>query len=102
MGGRGGASGIAQASGFQYKQNGKTVTVQKTAAGVVLINGQKRTINYEKLKESAQNKTGYKNLSSKDFENMGIQKAEDYSSHDYELLDDMRKKRKSIYRPRRR
>lgn len=102
MGGRGSSSGIGQASGFQYRQNGKVVTIQKTATGVVLVNGRKSSVNYEKLKESAKGKNGYKNLSLKDLENMRIQKAADYNSHDYELLDDLRKKRKSIYRPRRR
>ncbi|MFQ8841841.1 MAG: hypothetical protein ACLR8P_13910 [Clostridium fessum] len=40
MGGRGGNSGMAgKSTGFSYKRGNRTVTVQRTAAGVTLVDG---------------------------------------------------------------
>lgn len=66
MGGRGANSGMKKEQGFSYTTNGKTTMVQKTVAGVVLVNGQRKEgINYDKIRESAKLKEGYKEYNSK-------------------------------------
>lgn len=101
MGGRGGSSGLSSETGFRYQMNGKTVVVQKTGSGVVLVNGTpNRSISYEKLLQAAKGKTGFEKLSSGQLKKRREKKYEDYKSHDYELMGN-KGARKSVYRPRR-
>lgn len=103
MGGRGSSSGMTgESSGFSYKSRGKTVIVQRTSTGVMFVNGSPSTLDYNKLKQSAKKQEGYKELSAADLEKIREERYKNYTSKDYELLDDTRGKRKSIYRPRRR
>lgn len=87
MGGRGGSSGLAaKEKGFQYTMNGKTVTVQKTATGQILVNGAvNRIVNYEKLLAGAKEKQGFKKLTDKDIKQRRKDRSAEYSSHDYEM-----------------
>lgn len=70
MGGRGGSSGMSSgggsSAGFQFKSGRKIVTVQKTAAGVTLVDGAVSKYDYDKLKDAAKSKEGYKELSKAD------------------------------------
>ena len=106
MGGRGGSSGMGSGGGgssigFEYKSGGKTVTVQKTTAGVTLVNGKPSKMNYDNLKTSARAKEGYKDLSGADLSARRTQRYKDFNSHDEELLGNTRGKRKIVYRQRR-
>lgn len=83
MGGRGSKSGLSAPTGFSYQMNGKTIVVQKTKAGVVLINGApNKTMSYEKLLQGAKEKAGFKKLSAEDIEKARKQKSE---KPDYEM-----------------
>lgn len=70
MGGRGGSSGMNSgggSGGFQFKlPDGMTRTIQRTAAGKALIDGTVSKYDYDKLKDSAKSKEGYKELSKAD------------------------------------
>ena len=70
MGGRGGSSGLSSrggSGGFQYKlPGGMTRTIRRTAAGKALIDGVVSKYDYDKLKDAAKGKEGYKELSKAD------------------------------------
>lgn len=101
MGGRGGSSGLANETGFSYKMNGKTVIVQKTTSGVVLVNGApNRYVDYVKMLKAAKGKEGFRKLSASQIEKQREKRYKDYQSHDYELIGN-KGARKSVYRPRR-
>ncbi len=100
MGGRGGSSGLS--AGFSYKgKNGKNVTVQKTSAGVTLVNGKPSKANYSALLKGAKGQDGFSRLSSSQLAERRHKRYEDYNSHDHELLGDARGKGKTVYRPKR-
>lgn len=108
MGGRGASSGLASETGFSYRMNGKTVVVQKTGTGVVLVNGTpNKSINYNKLLRAAKEKTGFKKLSASDIKKRRKQKND---KPDYEMglgtpwgnKDNRRAARKSRLASRRR
>lgn len=102
MGGRGSSSGMGREQGFSFTTNqGKTTVVQKTATGIVIVNGQRKTgMDYDKLYEAAKNQDGFKEYSSKQIAGTRRKRAKDFNSHDYELLDNTRGKRKTVYRYR--
>lgn len=52
MGGRGGNSGMAgKSTGFSYKRGNRTVTVQRTAAGVTLVDGRPSKVDFNTLRK---------------------------------------------------
>ena len=104
MGGRGSASGIKANTGFQYKMGNKTITMQLTSTGVVLVNGVPKQMSkqsFEKIYNSQKNKSGFKTLTKAELEKKRKKKYEDYNSHDYELIQ-TGKQRGKVYRPRKR
>lgn len=61
------SSGGSSSVGFQFKIGSRTVTVQKTATGVTLVDGAvRKKYDYDKLKDAAKSKEGYKELSMAD------------------------------------
>lgn len=94
-----GKSGLRE-HGFQYQdpRTGRTVTMQKTGAGVTLLDGKPTKVDYQKVLNSAKTKPGFRTLDHKDLEKKRHDRYSD--KHDYELLDDTRGKKKLIYRPR--
>lgn len=90
-------------TGFSYTgKNGKTVTVQKTSAGVTLVNGKPSKADYSALLKGAKSQDGFSRLSSSRLAERRRQRYEDYNSHDHELLGNTRGKGKTVYRPKRR
>lgn len=92
-------------TGFSFKnQNGKTVTMQITQNGVILMNGSpNKSVTAQKYKaiyEAQKNTTDFKTLSSKDLQKIRDDRYKDYQSHDYELIN-TGKGRGKVYRPKR-
>lgn len=90
-------------TGFSFKnQNGKTVTMQITQNGVILMNGspnKSMTLQkYQALYNAQKDKAGFKTLSSTDLQKMRDSRYVDYQSHDYELVQ-TGKGRGKVYRP---
>ena len=98
MGGRGSSSGFGKEEGFSYTSGGKTLKIQKTTTGMVLVNGQPKNVSYEKLKAKAKTQSGYTELSGKELAKARNDRYKDYNSHDYELVDNTRGKKKLVYR----
>lgn len=107
MGGRGSNSGggggkIPAGGGFEYKFNNKTMVIQKTSSGIILVNDKPRTMSnseLDKLFESKKNAEGFKVLTKAELEKRRKKRYEDYNSHDYELIQ-TGKGRGKVYRPR--
>lgn len=92
-------------TGFSFKnQNGKTVTMQITQSGVILVNGSSNKSmtaqKYKAMYEAQKNTADFKTLSSKDLQKIRDDKYKDYQSHDYELIN-TGKGRGKVYRPKR-
>ncbi|WP_147353136.1 hypothetical protein [Clostridium sp. AF35-15] len=86
MDGRGGSSGMAgKSTGFSYKRGNRTVTVQRTAAGVTLVDGSPRKVDYDTLRKNMSQKEGFKNLTAKDLQEKRERRFEDHKGRDYEL-----------------
>ena len=100
FGGRG-ASASGGGTGFSYTNNrGRKVTVQKTAAGVVLVDGKKSDVDYNALLNSAKENPSFKKLSKSQLAKNRTDRYNNYNANDYELGGG-RGKSKTVYRPRR-
>lgn len=98
MGGRGSASGFNKEEGFSYTSRGKTMQVQRTTTGTVLVNGVPKNVSYDKLKANAKTQSGYKELSGTELAKIRSDRYKNYNSKDYELVDNTRGKKKLVYR----
>ncbi len=86
MGGRGGNSGMAgKNTGFSYKRGNRTVTVQRTAAGVTLVDGRPSKVDFNTLRKNMSQKDGFKNLTAADLQKARERRYENHKGHDYEL-----------------
>lgn len=93
----------SKAGGFQYTDNqGRTITVQRTSTGVVLVNGApNNSVNYNALKRAAKSRQGFKALTVSESRNISAARSERQAKKpDYELLYNTRGKGKSVYRPK--
>lgn len=102
MGGRGGNSGMTgHSTGFSYKRGSRTVTVQRTAGGVTLVDGKPSKIDFDTLRKNVSRKDGFKILTAADLAKARERRHENYQKHDYEVLTNgTRGKGKTVYRPR--